>query len=128
MAYSEYMRVLGTADCALVPLVDGSFNAGKSIIRLIDATMAHVPVIASPVGEYADRRLEGAYLAARSPEDWRAALERLATSPQERERLVRVALNQVVGPRGLAALWSGLDPELQRFYLPEAATRVDRAA
>jgi glycosyltransferase involved in cell wall biosynthesis len=115
LPYSEYLRVLATADCTIVPLATSVFNEGKSIVRLIDATEVGVPVIASPVGEYAEPTLSAAFVAARSAEEWCRALEALAASRRETSSTVEAAKEHVRAPRLLHALWQKLDPQLRAF-------------
>jgi glycosyltransferase involved in cell wall biosynthesis len=116
LPYSEYMRLLATADCVLVPLAESVFNDGKSIARLIDATEVGVPVVASPIGEYAEAALSSAFFPARSPTEWCEALEIIAQCGGEKSRVVRAALQRVRAPRLLSSLWANLDPELRAFF------------
>ena len=127
LAYSEYMRVLGTASASLVPLVACDFNACKSVVRLIDATAAGVPVIASPVGEYADPNLESTYLPAQTPSDWCDALETLASSPSRAAALIAAARRDLLGARRLDRLHEALDRDL-RGFLDGFPERVERGA
>jgi glycosyltransferase involved in cell wall biosynthesis len=121
LPYSEYLRVLATADCTLVPLATGVFNEGKSIARLIDATEVGVPVVASPVGEYAESTLSAAFVAARSAEEWCRALENVAASRRETSSALEAAKEYVRAPRLLRALWRSLDPQLHAFFGAHAA-------
>ena len=115
-AYSEYLRILGQADAALVPLAPGAFNDCKSIVRLIDAAAVNVPVIASPVGEYAESQLSSSYLSAKSPEDWCDALETIASSRASAEKVSREAYQQAYEGRLLPAIWEQLDPYVKAFF------------
>lgn len=116
MAYSEYMRVLGTVDCALVPLAPGPFNDCKSIVRLIDATEVRVPVIASPVGEYGEPPLSSSYISAKSSDDWCAALHSVASDHDRRIKVLQEARLNVHEKRLLPAIWKALDPEAREFF------------
>ena len=116
LPYSEYLRVLATADCALVPLAESAFNHCKSIIRLIDATEVGVPVVASPAGEYSEIGLSSAFFPARSPEEWCNALETIAASHREASNVVKTAQEQVRTSRLLRSIWVNLDPQLQAFF------------
>ena len=51
--YQTYLQALADCDLVLIPLLDNEFNRCKSIVRFIDAAIVGVPVIASPVGDYA---------------------------------------------------------------------------
>jgi glycosyltransferase involved in cell wall biosynthesis len=125
LPYSEYLRVLATVDCVLVPLADSKFNNGKSIVRLIDATEVGVPVVASPIGEYSELALASAFFPARSPEEWRDALETIAASRQEVSRLLMAATQGVRTPRLLGAIWKALDPQLHAFFGARASHALD---
>jgi len=116
LPYSEYLRVLATADCVLVPLAESAFNNGKSIVRLIDATEVGVPVVASPAGEYSEAELSSAFFPARSPAEWCSALETIAASRREANLVVRAAMEKVRTPRLLRSIWTALDPQLQAFF------------
>jgi glycosyltransferase involved in cell wall biosynthesis len=116
LPYSEYLRVLATADCVLVPLAESAFNQCKSIVRLIDATEVGVPVVASPVGEYSDPDLGSAFFPARSASEWCSALETIAASDREANLVLRTATKQVRAPRLLHSIWRDLDPQLHAFF------------
>lgn len=49
--YHDYLRNLGSADCAVVPLADDVFNRCKSGVRVIDAAAAGIPAIVSNIGD-----------------------------------------------------------------------------
>jgi glycosyltransferase involved in cell wall biosynthesis len=115
LPYSEYLRVLATTDCVLVPLAGSAFNHCKSIVRLIDATEVGVPVVASPAGEYSEVRLSSAFFPARSPAEWCNALETIAASRREVSSVLRAAQEQVRAPRLLHSIWRDLDPQLHAF-------------
>jgi glycosyltransferase involved in cell wall biosynthesis len=116
LPYSEYLRVLATADCVLVPLAESAFNDGKSIVRLIDATEVGVPVVASPAGEYSETGLSSAFYSARSPAEWCSALETIAASRREASGVLRAAREQVRAPRLLRSIWADLDPQVRVFF------------
>jgi glycosyltransferase involved in cell wall biosynthesis len=128
LPYSEYLRVLATADCVLVPLAESAFNNGKSIIRLIDATEVGVPVIATPAGEYSEIGLSSAFFPARSPAEWCSALETIAASRREATRVVGTATERVRAPRLLRTIWTALDPQLQAFFGGRTAATWRQAA
>jgi glycosyltransferase involved in cell wall biosynthesis len=116
LPYSEYLRVLATADCVLVPLAESAFNNGKSIVRLIDATEVGVPVIGSSSGEYSEPGLRSTFLPAHSPSEWCTALETVAAWHHDPSRMLAAAQDRVRTPRLLHSLWRDLDPELKTFY------------
>jgi glycosyltransferase involved in cell wall biosynthesis len=125
MGYSEYLRILGQADAAIVPLAPGAFNNCKSIVRLIDAAAVDVPVIASPVGEYAEPQLSSSYLSAKSPEDWCNALETIASDRAAATSVSREAYLRAYQARLLPVIWERLDPYVQTFF--SAGTRRSSA-
>ena len=51
--YQTYLQALADCDLVVIPLLDNEFNRCKSIVRFIDAAIVGVPVIVSPVGDYA---------------------------------------------------------------------------
>jgi glycosyltransferase involved in cell wall biosynthesis len=116
LPYSEYLRVVATADCVLVPLAESAFNHCKSIARLIDATEVGVPVVASPVGEYSEPVLVSAFFPARSASEWCNALETISASRREANLVLGAATEQVRAPRLLDSIWRDLDPQLHAFF------------
>lgn len=78
-------------DVGIMPLPDESWERGKCGYKLIQYMACGVPVIASPVGANVDIVKPGENgLLARTPDEWRGALERLAADPGLRRRMGEV--------------------------------------
>jgi glycosyltransferase involved in cell wall biosynthesis len=74
-------------DIGIMPLLDQPFQRGKSGFKLIQYMACGLPVIASPVGVNSEIVSEDVGLLARSPDEWRSALEQLIASPELRRRM-----------------------------------------
>jgi glycosyltransferase involved in cell wall biosynthesis len=102
-------------DIGIMPLVDGPGERGKCGYKLIQYMACGLPVIASPVGvnrEIVQNGVNG-FLAS-SPQEWAAALRKLAAEPLLRTQMgaagrEHVEMNystQVVGPKLITILQS----------------------
>ena len=79
---TEVAEILGF-DVGLMPLPDEPWERGKCGYKLIQYMACARPVIASPVGvnaQIVDHGVNG--FLARTPEEWRSALERLSSIPE----------------------------------------------
>ncbi|MCB1705766.1 MAG: glycosyltransferase [Halioglobus sp.] len=79
--YVKYFEAMNSIDINIVPLVEDRFNACKSAIRYIEASLCSVPTVASSVGQFSeiiDNGKDG-YLAG-SRETWVAALGELVNN------------------------------------------------
>jgi glycosyltransferase involved in cell wall biosynthesis len=80
-------------DVGLAPLVDDTFNAGKSNIKWQEYTRAGIPTVASPVGPYAN--LKDGETAILVKEDtiagWYSAIKLLLDDPELRAKIVKNA-------------------------------------
>jgi glycosyltransferase involved in cell wall biosynthesis/SAM-dependent methyltransferase len=100
---------LARFDINLAPLeIGNAFCEAKSELKFFEAALADVVTIASPTGPFARaiRQGETGFLAT-TPEEWRAALERLLDDPTERARMARAARHDVLwtfGPERRAEL------------------------
>lgn len=75
-------------DIGLAPLADHPFNNGKSPIKALEYAALGIPVIASPVGPYADFVQHGVTgLLARTPTEWKQHLKALIHDPAARLEL-----------------------------------------
>jgi glycosyltransferase involved in cell wall biosynthesis len=75
-------------DVGLYPLPDDEWAQGKSGLKAIQYLACGVPYVASPVGVVREIGEAGVtHLAASTPEEWRAALERLLRDGDERRRM-----------------------------------------
>lgn len=95
-------------DIGLCPLADHPFNMGKSPIKALELAALGIPVIASPVGPYADFVKDGVTgLFARTPEDWKRHLKTLIHDPAARAELGAAARRYAAGwtIQAVAPLW-----------------------
>ncbi|WP_299728147.1 glycosyltransferase [uncultured Tateyamaria sp.] len=100
--YEEYLTALARADCAVMPLLDDTFNQCKSAVRVIDAATASVPSIVSPVGDLPEMiEPEVTGFVALSKEDWPTHLTAFADDPEQTTRMGRSARH------ALETRWSG---------------------
>src|SRR5947207_1329877 len=81
-------RDLGAAHVGIMPLPDDEFTRGKCALKGLQYMAVGRPALMSPVGVNADivRSGENGILAS-TDEEWLAALESLAVSPELRRRL-----------------------------------------
>jgi glycosyltransferase involved in cell wall biosynthesis len=90
--YPRYLELLAAVDCAVMPLADDQFNRCKSAVRVIDAASVAVPSIVGTVGDMAAMVRHGETgLIAKSSQDWRAALEKLAADRVAARRMGETA-------------------------------------
>lgn len=99
--FSEYQETLTrlAPDVVLAPLADNQFNKAKSAIRVHEATwFARAPVIASPVGPYAEfengeeiLHAEGNGLAS-----WKRSIRVIMESPELGGRLWKAAVDRAL--------------------------------
>jgi hypothetical protein len=130
--YAGYMRMLGEAEIAFMPLADTAFNRAKSDLKFIEAGAARVAALASEVvyGESIEDERTG--LIFRDGAELRTALLRLLAYPEATKRLANAARAYVSGERMLAyqvaaraawyrSLWArrGALNEALRLRVPE---------
>jgi len=100
--YDVYLEKLATADVAVMPLQDDQFNRCKSGVRVIDAASVGLPAIVSNVGDLPNLVIEGETgFVASTPQEWRTALETLASDPQKMATMRKAARHT------LETRWSG---------------------
>ncbi len=104
MSYHAYLERLAEVDIHIVPLLIDSFNACKSGIRYLEASMCTVPTVASEVGQFTEliENGETGFLC-RKPEDWALALNALIGDPQRRRAMAQAAHDSVVADHSLAS-------------------------
>jgi glycosyltransferase involved in cell wall biosynthesis len=86
--FKELPRRIGGFDMGIAPMVDITFNQGRSDIKLKEYAASGVPWLASPVGPYLGLGEEqGGRLV--PDEGWFEALDRLVSQGRERRRLGR---------------------------------------
>jgi len=84
------VRDLIGCDVGVMPLFDGSFERGKSALKIIQYLAAGVPAVASPVGANCDVIADGynGFLAA-SPDDWLRKIRVLISQPETAREFAR---------------------------------------
>ena len=82
---TEYLKTYKKQgfDIAIAPMVDSAYNRGKSNLRLLEAGVNRIPIVASPVGPYKDFPC----LHAKTYDEWVKHLSRLVESPQLRRQV-----------------------------------------
>jgi hypothetical protein len=89
--FDRLLRVTGSIDIGIAPLVDNSLNRARSNIKLKEYSAGGAAWLASPVGAYREMaRGSGGLLVADG--DWFEVLDRLLRSGLRRRRLSRQAL------------------------------------
>lgn len=69
--YENYIHNLSGCDLAVLPIGSDPFNSAKSAVRFLDASLAKVPVIASPYGDFDNLIYEGRNgFIAETEEEW----------------------------------------------------------
>ncbi len=100
--YATYMRMLGEADIAFMPLADTPFNRAKSDLKFIEAGAARVAALASNV-VYAGSVQNGKTgMLFGDPAELRASLLRLLAYPEATRKMADQARAYVAGERMLA--------------------------
>ena len=85
-------------------LYSGKWAAGKSGFKAIQYMAVGVPYVATPIGGSAEIGEAGTtHLFASDKTEWRAALEKLISSPEERDRMGAAGRRHVVEQYGLPA-------------------------
>ncbi|MGC4043799.1 MAG: glycosyltransferase [Armatimonas sp.] len=90
--WQELPALVAGCHINLVPLTSTPLNEGKSAIKWQEASLARVPTIASPVGEFVraiDHGKDGLLCA--TPDDWYNALRLLYIDPSRRAGMVSAA-------------------------------------
>lgn len=94
--YLKYFEALNEVDINIVPLVDDRFNACKSAIRYLEASLCKVPTVASSVGQFSEIIVDGQDgNLARNNDQWVAALVRLIENSELRLQMGEAANRKV---------------------------------
>jgi glycosyltransferase involved in cell wall biosynthesis len=95
--YAKYLAALALIDINIVPLVSDRFNACKSAIRYLEASLCTVPTVASSVGQFVEVITDGqdGYLV-NTQDDWILALSRLIDSCELRSEMGAAAYENVM--------------------------------
>lgn len=113
LGYDAYLANLARADVAVMPLQDDLFNRCKSGVRVIDAAAVGVTSIVSAVGDLPTMIDHGQTgFVARSPGDWRQALETLATDRARARAMGRAARETLEARWSVQASPHIVDPAL----------------
>lgn len=110
--YAKYFAALNQVDINIVPLVNDRFNACKSAIRYLEASLLNVPTVASAVGQFTEVISDGqdGYLVS-THEDWVLALSRLIESRELRLKLGGAAHGNVMANHTFSSV-NAVAPEL----------------
>ncbi len=97
MSYRAYLENLRAVDINLVPLLVDRFNACKSGIRYLEASLCAVPTVASAVGQFTEMIVHGetGFLCA-TEQEWQDELEVMLLDIGLRRRLGEAAQRQVL--------------------------------
>ena len=108
---------LAACDIGISWLPDDSFSRGKCGLKILQYMAAGLPVVANPVGVHREMIIDGqtGYLAS-SPEQWSAAIARLAADPALRRRMGQAG-RRLAEERFSVARWG-----------PQFAGLIDRLA
>ena len=96
----DYPNNVAGFDIGVVPLKDVPFNHAKSWIKGLEYAAAGIPFVAADTAEY---RALGCGLIAKTPKQWRAALDRL-TDPAERAAQAKLG-REVAKAHDLRTRW-----------------------
>jgi glycosyltransferase involved in cell wall biosynthesis len=106
--YVDWRRLpaeLARLDVCIAPLADNAFNRCKSDVKLLEAALVRVPLVASPVGQLGESIRHGVNgLLADGTEAWMVALSSLVEQPRRRAQLAEAACEQVRRERTSGAL------------------------
>ena len=92
-----YYRLISEYDIALMPLEETLFNDAKSNIKYLEASALGLSSIVSPCAEFVDAVTDGVDgIIARTHEEWRDAILKLAASPELRVSMGRKARQNVL--------------------------------
>ena len=107
---------LARLDVCIAPLADHPFNRCKSDIKWLEAALARVPLVASPVGQLGESIRHGINgLLAPNTDAWDEALGSLLDDPALGARLAAAAGEEVLASRTSAALGPVLADALGRL-------------
>jgi len=100
-AYERYLVTLAECDLVLIPLESNSFNECKTMVRFLDATIAGVPTVYSPVGEMRILKTSNQCLGASVEEggSWEKVLCGLVKNQQKHAEIVNNARDWLIQNR-----------------------------
>jgi GT2 family glycosyltransferase len=96
-SFVRWLRANVTWDIGIIPLASNSFNAKKSYLKFLECGALGMALVCSRGPEYSTvvRHEENGLLVPNTKEAWDAALTRLITNVEDRERLARKAYEDV---------------------------------
>lgn len=120
MSYDAMLQFLSTCDIAIAPLEINDFTSCKSELKIFEAALVGVPIVASPGLSYSSciRNGETGYLAA-DEDDWFNCLDSLAGSKHLRHCIVSQAQKEMM-PRFQASHSASLLDRVLRNSKPLA--------
>lgn len=97
MQVEDYQACLARCDISLAPLEPGPFNDAKSNIKFLEASVLGLPSVCSPAAEFVRviRDGESGFLAS-TADEWHRKLSHLVSDPALRQRMGRVAKEDVL--------------------------------
>lgn len=128
--YTNYPAFVRQCDVMLAPLVDDHFNRAKSDIKILEASAAQKPWIASPLPQYISWGAGG--ILANSPAQWLSAMISLSEDRDRNWMLTQEGHTQARSDRtffSLSKTWEeAIDLALQRGQLeyPSSLRRYQR--
>jgi glycosyltransferase involved in cell wall biosynthesis len=123
--YADYLKAIARCDIVIIPLVSDPFNAHKSCVRWLDASVVGRPVIASGVGDYRNL-IEHGVNGWLSPDDaWDVALLALLDDAALRNCIAANARRDALERFSTRNYWHELDPALT-LILGGALEAADR--
>jgi glycosyltransferase involved in cell wall biosynthesis len=129
MPYAQFIRMPGTVDINLVPLVQSDpFAQARSELKYIEAGAFGVPSVASPIRSYREAISHGKNGLICEDGEWYAKLAGLVLDKDFRHRLGRAAREDVLensGPSRRAREWNNVLTELLGASTP---THLGRAS
>jgi glycosyltransferase involved in cell wall biosynthesis len=117
--YAKYFAALNKVDINIVPLVSDRFNACKSAIRYLEASLCSVPTVASSVGQFSEVICDGqdGYLVS-TQDEWVFALGRLIDSSELRSKMGAAANANVMENHTFSAPGAIESKLLEQFAFP----------
>nr|WP_315592650.1 glycosyltransferase [uncultured Cupriavidus sp.] len=122
-AFAKWIATECAFDVGIAPLVDSSFNRGKSGIKFYDYAALGLACVCSDVEAYRSvvRHGENGLLVANRTQAWIDALERLVTDHTYREALAACARQDLLSAHTLQSESGGAPFRVQPLALGEAA-------
>lgn len=113
VGYQGYFSYLKKVDINIIPLALNDFNECKSGIRFLEASMLHIPTVASAVGDFNHliKHGETGFLA-QTEQEWREAMERLILQTALRVEIGTAAGRFVSDTHTIRSLLPAIKPQI----------------